>query len=88
MWRVFRLWRLCGQDLRLLWFAMQHPRRPIWLLPAAALLGLYALEPFNFAIPLLGFVDDFILLPLILHGLVKLFPPDIGFEFARRSVAR
>jgi uncharacterized membrane protein YkvA (DUF1232 family) len=51
-------------------------------------LALYAFEPFNFALPLLGFVDDLILLPLVLHGLVKLFPPDISQEFARRSLLR
>ena len=43
--------------MSLLWFALRQRNRPIWLLPAVVLLGLYALEPLNFAIPLLGVVD-------------------------------
>ena len=56
-------------DLRLLWRALRHPNRPTWLLPATLALGFFALEPFNFAIPVLGVVDDLLLLPLLLHGL-------------------
>jgi len=82
MLRLWRLWRLASRDLRLLWFALRHPRRPLWLLPAAALLAIYALEPFNFMLPLFGMVDDFLILPLVLHVLLSLLPRDIrdGFE--------
>ena len=38
----------------------------------SAALGFFALEPFNFAIPVLGVVDDLFLLPLLLHGLAKI----------------
>lgn len=72
MRRLFRLWRLAGQDLKLLWFALRSQSRPRWLLPAALLLLFFALEPINFAVPFLGAVDDLLLLPLLLHGLVKL----------------
>jgi uncharacterized membrane protein YkvA (DUF1232 family) len=87
MYRLFRFWRLGGQDLRLLWFALRRRDRPAWLLPAAALLCIYALEPLNFAMPILGLVDDFILLPLILRWLVKLLPAEIHYGFNRRSFA-
>lgn len=82
MIRLLRLWWIGGRNLRLLWFALHHPRRPVWLLPAMAVLGLYALEPFNFAIPFLGVVDDFILLPMALNLLIGLLPSEI------RSAAR
>jgi uncharacterized membrane protein YkvA (DUF1232 family) len=59
-------------DLRLVWLALRHPNRPAWLLPATLALGFFALEPFNFAIPVLGVVDDLFLLPLLLHGLAKI----------------
>jgi uncharacterized membrane protein YkvA (DUF1232 family) len=59
-------------DLRLLWLALRHPNRPTWLLPATLVLGIFTLEPFNFAIPVLGVVDDLFLLPLLLHGLAKI----------------
>jgi uncharacterized membrane protein YkvA (DUF1232 family) len=88
MIRLLRLWRLAGQDLRLLWFALRHRRRPVWLWPAAALLGLYALDPVNFAIPLVGVVDDFVVLPLLLHLLLKLLPADIRTGFGQKSLLR
>jgi uncharacterized membrane protein YkvA (DUF1232 family) len=72
MRRIFRLWRMSRNDLRLLWSALRQPNRPGWLLPATFALGFFALEPFNFAIPILGVVDDFVLLPLLLHGLAKI----------------
>ena len=84
MIRLLRLWWIGAGNLRLLWLALHHPRRPVWLLPALAFLGLYAVEPLNFAIPFLGVVDDFILLPMILNLLIALLPPEI----TNRSVAR
>jgi uncharacterized membrane protein YkvA (DUF1232 family) len=77
MFRLLRLWRLLGNDLRLLWFALRHPRRPFWLVPAVVLLALYALDPLNFALPFAGAVDDFVLIPLALHLLLRLLPADI-----------
>jgi uncharacterized membrane protein YkvA (DUF1232 family) len=67
MRRLFRLWRLSGQDLRLLWIVLRRPDRPRWLLPATIALAFFALEPFNFAMPFLGIVDDVFLLPLLLR---------------------
>ncbi len=77
MFRLFRLWKLARTDLPMLWFALKHPSRPMWLWPAVIVLALYALEPFNFALPVLGFVDDFILVPLALHGVLRLLPGEI-----------
>jgi uncharacterized membrane protein YkvA (DUF1232 family) len=75
MRRLFRLWRLSGQDLRLLWTALRHPNRPRWLIPAAIALAIFALEPFNFAVPVLGIVDDVFLLPWLLRLLASLAVP-------------
>jgi uncharacterized membrane protein YkvA (DUF1232 family) len=72
MRRILRIWRMSRNDLRLLWVALRQPNRPTWLLPATLALGFFALEPFNFAIPVLGVVDDLFLLPLLLHGLAKI----------------
>jgi uncharacterized membrane protein YkvA (DUF1232 family) len=87
MRRLLLLWRIAREDLRLLWFALRHPSRPVWLLPAAVLLALFALEPANFAIPLLGAVDDFVLLPLVLHALLGLLPADVRAGFSRLNSA-
>ena len=84
MIRLLRLWRLGATDLRILWFALRHPNRPVWVWPAAIVLALYALEPLNFAIPALGVVDDLVLLPLVLHLLVRFLPLDIRLESGMR----
>ena len=68
------LWRVSRSDLRVLWLALRSPGRPRWLLPATLVLGLFALSPFNFALPVVGVLDDFVLLPLALHWLVRLLP--------------
>jgi uncharacterized membrane protein YkvA (DUF1232 family) len=86
--RLVRLWRLAGNDLRLLWFALRHPSRPLWLIPAAVLLGVYALEPLNFALPLFGIVDEFILLPLALHLLLRFLPAEIRAGYGSRPAVR
>lgn len=85
MFRLFRLWRLVAGDLGLLWFALRHRSRPIWLWPVAVILGLYALDPVNFAIPFAGLIDDLILIPLLLHLVVRLLPAEIRLGFALRS---
>jgi uncharacterized membrane protein YkvA (DUF1232 family) len=87
--RIFALWRMvAGQDLRLLWFAVRHEQRPGWLLPGLAGLALFALEPANFALPVLGAVDELVLVPLILHSMVKLLPAQVSEGFARAYAGR
>ena len=61
-----------GEDLRFLLRTLRQPGRPQWLLPALLLLMFFAFEPLNFALPLIGAVDDLVLLPLLLRGLAKL----------------
>jgi len=89
------LWRLGRRDLRLLWYALHHPSRPAWLIPASLLLLVFAIEPFNFALPPLGLADDLVILPLALHTLLRFLPPGIvgafearGARTAGRSAAR
>jgi uncharacterized membrane protein YkvA (DUF1232 family) len=84
MLRFWRLWWIGRRNLGVLWLALQHPRRPAWLLPALAILVLYSLEPLNFAIPFLGVVDDLILLPIALNLLIWLLPPEIRADSIRR----
>lgn len=85
MKKLLRLgWRMSKADLRLLWFALRRDDRPGWLLPVTAGLGLYALAPFNLVVPVLGVVDDMVLVPLALHYVLKLLPFSITQGFARQ----
>jgi uncharacterized membrane protein YkvA (DUF1232 family) len=70
----------------MLWFALRHPGRPAWLLPAAIVLGVFALDPLNLELPFLGFLDDLVLLPLLLHWLLKLLPENVRSGFDRRAL--
>ena len=88
MIRLLRLWRLVAGDLRLLWFALRHPRRPIWLWPVTVVLGLYALDPVNFALPFAGAVDDLLLVPILVHLVVKLIPTEIRAGFISDAYLR
>ena len=77
MRRLFIFWRQGGRDLRVLWRALKHPDRPAWLLPAAVLLAFFALDPLNLAMPMLGAVDDLVLLPMALGALTRALPPHL-----------
>lgn len=85
--RLFRLWRVGGQDLRILLAALRDRDRPQWLLPASLLLVFFAIEPLNIAFPALGIVDDFVLLPLLLRALVRLSAPSIRARRDERVVS-
>jgi uncharacterized membrane protein YkvA (DUF1232 family) len=88
MIRLLRLWRLVSKDLHLLWFALRNPRRPWWLAPAVVLLALWALDPVNFALPFAGLADEVVLIPLLLHLLLRLLPADLRAGFDGRPYAR
>jgi len=77
MRRLFLFWRQGGRDLKLLWRALRHPDRPAWLVPAAVLLAFFALDPANLALPVLGAVDYFVILPLALRALLRALPPHL-----------
>ncbi len=83
MFRVLHLWRVAKRDLPLLWFALRHQQRPLWLIPVLILLLWYALDPVNLALPLVGLVDELVVVPLALHLMLKLLPSPILAEFDR-----
>jgi uncharacterized membrane protein YkvA (DUF1232 family) len=85
MLRLLRLWRMGAADLRVLWFALRHHQRPVWLWPAAIVLVLYAFEPLNFALPALGVVDDLVLLPMLLHLVIRFLPLQVRLDSGLRG---
>lgn len=89
MWkRLSVLWSVIRGDARLLWFALRHPLAPGWLKPAVALMVIYVLSPVDLlpeTIPLLGIVDDVVLVPLAIAFIVKRLPVALRADFARRT---
>ncbi|MBN8509383.1 MAG: DUF1232 domain-containing protein [Burkholderiales bacterium] len=88
MWkRLSLLWSVIRGDARLLWFALRHPLAPRWLKPAVAGVALYLLSPLDLlpeALPVLGVVDDLVLVPLALSFIVQRLPAPLRADFARR----
>jgi len=88
MWkRLTLLWTVLRGDARQLWFALRHPAAPGWLKVGTALIALYLLSPVDLVpdwLPLIGVVDDLVLVPLAIRWLLGRLPPEIAEATARR----
>jgi uncharacterized membrane protein YkvA (DUF1232 family) len=89
MWkRVAMLWTLLRGDARQLWRALRHPLQPRWLKPAVGLLLLYLVSPVDLlpdVIPVLGVVDDLVLIPLAVRFLLQRLPGAVRADIAREA---
>ena len=78
------------RDVAALWLALRDPRVP-WVAKAvAAVVVAYALSPIDLIpdfIPVLGYLDDLLLVPLGILLAVRLIPADLMAEF-RAAAAR
>lgn len=66
-----------------LWFAGKHPRTPWYAKALGLFVVAYALSPIDLIpdfIPVLGYVDDMILLPVLIWLTVKLLPVEVLAE--------
>ena len=90
MWkRLAVLWSLVRGDARLLWLALKHPLSPRWLKPAVGLMLLYVLSPVDLipdAIPVLGLLDDVVLVPLAIRFVLKRLPQRVRQDIGGRAV--
>ena len=63
-----------------LWFALRNPFTPWWIKMLIALVVAYALSPIDLIpdfIPVLGYLDDLILLPIFIWLAIQLLPPEV-----------
>lgn len=63
-----------------LWFAGKHPQTPWYAKALGLVVVAYALSPIDLIpdfIPVLGFVDDVLLLPGLIWLTIRLLPPDV-----------
>lgn len=75
------------RDVLTLWFAMRHPLTPWAPKLLAAFTAAYALSPVDLIpdfIPVLGLLDDVILVPLLVAATVRLIPSAV-LEDCRRE---
>jgi uncharacterized membrane protein YkvA (DUF1232 family) len=74
--------RLRG-EIAALWFCTRHPRTPFMAKALAAALVAYAFSPIDLIpdfIPVLGYLDELILLPIGIWLVLKLVPRDVLAE--------
>ncbi len=67
-------------DIVTLWMALRHPRTPRIARLIAALAVAYALSPIDLIpdfIPILGYLDDMVLLPLLVWLALRCIPADV-----------
>jgi uncharacterized membrane protein YkvA (DUF1232 family) len=89
-----KLWaRAIKRDVVALWLAARDPRVPWYAKVAAGAVAAYALSPIDLIpdfIPVFGYLDDLIIVPLGILLAVRLVPVELMAEFraeaARRSV--
>ena len=81
--RIKALAKSLKRDVMTLWFVLRHPHTP-WLARAlAAILTAYALSPIDLIpdfIPVLGYLDDLIIVPLGIWLLLKIIPEQVLME--------
>ena len=73
-----------------LWHALRHPRTPLVAKLLAAVVVGYAVSPIDLIpdfIPVLGLLDDLVLLPLGIALCLKLVPADVMKECRERARA-
>jgi uncharacterized membrane protein YkvA (DUF1232 family) len=76
-----KTWILAARrDGLALWFALRHPRTPGWIKLGLLLVVAYALSPIDLIpdfIPVIGYLDDALLLPLVVNLLAGALPPGV-----------
>lgn len=80
MARIRQIARMLKRDGLTLWYALRHPRTPWWVRALILFVVGYALSPIDLIpdfIPVLGLVDDLILLPGLIWLALRLLPADV-----------
>lgn len=86
--RLRRWARLIKRDVLTLWFACRDPRTPWWFKLLAFGVVAYALSPIDLIpdfIPIIGLLDDAIIVPLGVIILLRLLPREIRISSAERA---
>lgn len=82
--------RRIKRDVVALWLAARDPRVPVAAKVAAAIIAAYALSPIDLIpdfIPILGYLDDVILVPLGIALAVRMIPAPLMQDLRERASA-
>ena len=87
--QVIRSWaKRIKRDAITLWFAKSHPRTPWGAKALGVFVVAYALSPIDLIpdfIPVLGYLDDLILLPVLIWMAVRMLPADVLTECRQQA---
>jgi uncharacterized membrane protein YkvA (DUF1232 family) len=89
MWNRLKTWaHRMKRDTLALYLARRDPRVP-WLAKVVAIAtAAYAFSPIDLIpdfIPVLGYLDELIILPLFIYVTIRLIPPDIMMELRAQA---
>lgn len=89
MWkRLSVIWVAVRGDAKRLWFALGHPESPGWLKASAAAMVLYLVSPIDLIpdlLPVIGVLDDIVIVPLALRWLLARLPAHIRAYAEQRA---
>ncbi|TXL72124.1 DUF1232 domain-containing protein [Vineibacter terrae] len=83
--------RRLKRDTLMVWLAARDPRVPWYVKGLALCVAGYALSPIDLIpdfIPVLGLLDDLILIPLGIWLVVRLIPAPLALELRQRAAER
>jgi uncharacterized membrane protein YkvA (DUF1232 family) len=89
--RVRQWARTLKRDVLALYLAARDPRVPWYAKAVAACVAVYALSPIDLipdVIPILGYLDDLVLVPLGIWVAIRLVPPALLEEHRHAAMAR
>ena len=88
-WQAFKAWaQRLKRDVKALALALFDPRTPWYAKALAFVIVVYALSPIDLIpdfIPVLGLLDDMIVVPLLMIGAVRLIPADVMADCRARA---
>ena len=92
MLRRLKQWaRAAKRDVHALWLAARDPRTPWYARAFALAIAAYALSPIDLIpdfIPVLGYLDEVILLPVALFLVIRMIPDPLMAEFREEAQRR
>ena len=91
-WAIIEKWKRSARELQTqtyaLYFAMKDPRVPWYAKGLAAFVLAYAVSPIDLIpdfIPIIGYLDDLILVPLGIAITIKLITPEVWLECREKA---
>ena len=84
------LWQFLKREAAMVWLLLRNPKAPLAAKVVAIAAALYLFSPLDIVtdlIPILGWIDDAIIVSALLSLAYRLLPPDV-YESLKRQAAK